>query len=301
MSKICGFLLLDKSEGRSSNQALYPVKKLLPKGTKIGHSGTLDPGATGLLVLALGRATRFISYLKHNKKCYEARLKLGIKTDSADIWGTIVEEREAAILTREQILSALQNFHGEIEQVPPMYSALKKDGRPLYELARQGLVVERRPRKQFIYSIELLEYEHPYISLRVISDAGTYIRTLIEDIASHMGEIATMTALRRLESDGFTVDGALKSEAIKDLSQIEEGLISLDEAFLHLPVLDLDKKLVKALKNGKKFDLSPYIKGLDLKSPVRLMNESKFLALLEFNKNRAALEHVLWTEEGLHV
>lgn len=301
MSKICGFLLLDKSEGRSSNQALYPVKKLLPKGTKIGHSGTLDPGATGLLVLALGRATRFISYLKQNKKCYEARLKLGIKTDSADIWGTIVEEREAAILTREQILSALQNFHGEIEQVPPMYSALKKDGRPLYELARQGLVVERRPRKQFIYSIELLEYEYPYISLRVISDAGTYIRTLIEDIASHMGEIATMTALRRLESDGFTVDGALKSEAIKDLTQVEEGLISLDEAFSHLPVLDLDKKLVIALKNGKKFDLSPYNKGLDLKSPVRLMNESKFLALLEFNPKNVVLEHVLWTEEGLHV
>lgn len=301
MSNICGFLLLDKSEGKSSNQALYPVKKLLPKGTKIGHSGTLDPGATGLLVLALGRATRFISYLKGNKKCYEARLKLGIKTDSADIWGTIVEEREAAILTREQILSALQNFHGEIEQVPPMYSALKKDGRPLYELARQGLVVERRPRKQFIYSIELLEYEHPYISLRVISDAGTYIRTLIEDIASHMGEIATMTALRRLESDGFTIDKALKSDDIMNLTQVEEGLISLKQAFSHLPGLDLEKGIVRDLKNGKKLNLAPHVKDLDLTVPLRLMNGTKFLALLEFNPKNTVLEHILWTEEGLYV
>lgn len=299
MSNLNGFLLLDKEAGRSSNQALQPIKKLLPRGTKIGHSGTLDPEATGLLVIALGRATRFISYLKNNTKTYEAGLRLGLKTDTADIWGSVIEEGEAGLLTREEILASLKNFEGEIEQIPPMYSALKKDGRPLYELARKGIEVERRPRKQFIYTLELLEYQHPFMKLKVVADAGTYVRTLIEDVASDLGELATMTALRRLGSDGFTVDEAIKTEHLSSLGDIEAKLIGLAEAFSSFPALDLDLALIRAMRNGKKLDLKSTNSDLPKGGVYRLCSGNEFYALLELGEG--SIERILWTEEGLHV
>lgn len=301
MSSINGFLLLDKTGDRSSNKALYPVKKLLPKGVKVGHTGTLDPGATGLLVLALGRATRFISYLKSGKKAYEATLRLGLKTDSADIWGRVIEEREPRRLDSEELLSALGRYEGEIEQLPPMYSALKKDGRPLYELARKGIEVERGRRRQHIYSIDLLSYEHPEVRIRVSCDAGTYIRTLIEDVFSAVGELATMTALRRLESDGFSVEDAICSDELRSLGDIEAGLISLDQAFRDIPALELDYELIRALRNGLSPDLTSYLPP-DSEEPLqRLTYQNSFLALIELKPGGRGMERLLWTEEGLHV
>lgn len=300
MSKINGFLLLDKPQGKSSNQALYPVKKLLPKGTKIGHTGTLDPGATGLLVIALGRATRFISYLKSNQKAYEAVLRLGLKTDSADIWGSVIEEREARKLIREELEQALGGFLGEIEQIPPMFSALKREGRPLYELARKGIEVERRPRRQYIYSIELLAYEHPEATIRVVCDAGTYIRTLIEDVAESLGELATMTALRRLYSDGFSLDGAICANEDLSPGLIEGSLVSLDEAFKQLPSLELSRELIRDLRNGKKRDLSSYLRPYHKAELLRLNHRGGLCALAEVDKGTRGLAKILWTEEGLN-
>lgn len=301
-----GFLLLDKTEGVSSNQALYPIKKLLPKGTKIGHSGTLDPEASGLLVIAIGRATRFLSYIKKNNKTYSARIKFGIKTDSADIWGNIIEERAAHNLTLDKIKRHTAKFIGEISQIPPMYSALKKDGMPLYKLARKGIVVERAPRKQFIYSIDVLSFEYPYCDIEVSCDAGTYIRTLIEDIASSMGEIACMSYLRRTATDGFSVDESLSIDKITSLEAVSSNLLKLDCVFSSKPHLEVDYDLLKDLRNGKKIDI---LSSLSEEKSAELLADDFFIighkavmiALVEVDRASGRISKILWKEDELGV
>ncbi len=258
MSDINGFLLLDKDMGISSHKTLYPIKKLLGKKTKIGHTGTLDPNATGLLPIAIGRATKFIQFLGGEKKLYRAGIKFGIKTDTADIWGNLLEERED-LISIDDFSKACASFVGKIEQIPPMYSALKKDGKALYKYAREGIEVERKSRNINIYGIKIIDFEYPNAIVEVECSKGTYIRTLIEDIADSVSAIASMSSLRRLKTDGFDIINSYKIDDFNKLGDIEDRLIPILMVFEDLPKVYLDSKHEKHVRNGVPVDLNRFM------------------------------------------
>ena len=201
---ITGVLLLDKPVDLSSNHALQRSRRAF-NARKAGHTGTLDPFATGLLVCCFGKATKISTLMLEADKTYRATLSLGVETDSGDLTGEEVEraELQGIDLSRERVLSVLEQFTGEIEQIPPMHSALKRDGKPLYEYARKGIVLEREPRKVTIYSIELIELNEDSMVIDVDCSKGTYIRTLAQDIGRALGCFAHLSALRRLSVGDF--------------------------------------------------------------------------------------------------
>ncbi|MDD2557025.1 MAG: tRNA pseudouridine(55) synthase TruB [Desulfuromonadaceae bacterium] len=235
-----GFLALDKPEGMSSHTMVQQVRRAC--GTRrVGHAGTLDPLATGVLLVGVGHATRLIEYLTAQDKSYRATMRLGTITDSQDITGTVVERREVPALTSAQIENACCAFTGQIDQVPPMFSALKRDGVPLYRLARKGEEVERQKRTLFIRRIELISHNGEDAVLDVECSKGTYIRTLCHDIGEKLGCGACMAALRRTGSGFFT------SEKLVSLDELRSGnfrLLSVLEGLAHLPQLEL-------LENGR--------------------------------------------------
>lgn len=260
-----GFILLNKKEGVSSHSALTPLKKLLPKNTKIGHTGTLDPNATGLLPVAVGRASKFIQYLGEHPKKYRAGILFGRKTDSGDIWGKTLaeleirknsecEHAEKLTLFRDR----MKGFLGKISQVPPMYSAIKKDGKPLYKYAREGIELERSAREVEIYQIDILEFDYPNVTIEVECSKGTYIRTLIEDLAESMGEMACMSSLLRLKSDGFDLKDAQKIEEFQTYKDLRDKLIPIEKVFERLPKVQVDAAHAKHIKNGVPVDLSRF-------------------------------------------
>ena len=203
---IDGLLLLNKPVGITSNAALQKAKWLL-NARKAGHTGTLDPFADGLLPLCFGEATKFSAYLLDADKHYRAVLQLGTTTATGDPEGEVLDTREAAV-NRDDIASVLPRFMGEIEQIPPMHSALKHQGRPLYEYARAGIEIERPPRKVTIRALELIECAPPRVVLDVQCSAGTYIRTLAQDIGAALGCGAHLTALQRTAAGGFSLEQA---------------------------------------------------------------------------------------------
>ncbi|MCM1511987.1 MAG: tRNA pseudouridine(55) synthase TruB [Oxalobacter formigenes] len=218
-----GVVLLDKPAGLSSNEALLRVKRRL-NAKKAGHTGTLDPFATGLLPLCFGEATKFAQDLLDTDKTYQTTVCLGVKTSTGDTEGEVLETRDAGHITQRDIDAVLQRFTGEIEQVPPMYSALKKDGRPLYEYARAGVEIEREARRVTVYEIILLDFSWPFLSLRILCSKGTYIRTLGEDIGEALGCGAHLKTLRRIRVGSLDISDAL---ALPDIEQAEnsEGTI----------------------------------------------------------------------------
>ncbi len=225
-----GILLLDKPAGMTSNAVLQRVKKLF-FAKKAGHTGSLDPIATGLLPICLGEATKVSAYQLDADKGYQVTIKLGLTTTTGDIEGDVTQARQVPVLGQAQLESVLASFVGEIAQVPPMYSALKKDGQPLYKLARKGIEVERKSRLITIYSIKLLELRDDEIDLEVICSKGTYIRTLSEDIGKKLGCGAHVKVLRRILSGEFSVNNAVT-------------LAQLDEIRDHAPAESLDKLLL---------------------------------------------------------
>ena len=218
-----GVLLLDKPLGLSSNQALQKAKWLL-RAEKAGHTGTLDPLATGVLPLCFGAATKFSQHHLDADKTYETTVRLGVRTSTADAEGEILE-RKPVTCTVGQLVEVLDQFQGAIEQVPPMHSALKKDGKALYEYARQGQTVERAPRQVTIHELELLEFDlqgdTPFVSLRVHCSKGTYIRTLGEDIAAALGCGGHLVALRRVQTGPFQVQQCITLERLEAMSEVE--------------------------------------------------------------------------------
>ncbi|MDC6169889.1 tRNA pseudouridine(55) synthase TruB [Paucibacter sp. XJ19-41] len=226
-----GVLLLDKPLGLSSNDALQKAKWLL-RAEKAGHTGTLDPLATGLLPLCFGAATKFSQVSLDADKAYDAVLRLGLTTTTGDAEGEVLEQREVAV-TAEQIVAALAALSGEIEQKPPMYSALKHEGRPLYEYARAGIEVERPTRRVTIHSIDMLDWQHDTLSLRVRCSKGTYIRTLAEDLGKILGCGASLGALRRIGSGPLSVAQAISLDALAALTETErEALLRPPDALL---------------------------------------------------------------------
>lgn len=242
-----GFVVLDKSEGMTSFRASAILRRIYNE-KKTGHTGTLDPMATGVLPVALGKATRFIDFLPESDKGYTARFKLGIITDTLDITGTVLETREVNV-KKEDIEALLPDFTGEIMQLPPMYSAISVGGVRLYELARKGIEIEREQRKITIYSLSLRDTENEgEYEIDVKCSKGTYIRTLIADMGEALGCGAVMTALRRTLSNGFSIDEAL-TEA--ELEIKGEGAVSgIDFPFMCYPEVRVTENQARRFSNG---------------------------------------------------
>ncbi len=226
---IDGILLFDKPQGMSSNQALQRVKYLY-NAEKAGHTGSLDPLATGLLPICLGEATKYSQHLLDADKVYRTRMRLGQKTSTADAEGEIIEERPVPHFDQATIDAVLAKFTGTIQQIPSMYSALKKDGKPLYELARQGIEVAREPRTIHIYRLQLLAVEPLYWELEVACSKGTYIRNLVEDMGEMLGCGAHVSELRRLASGCFSLDEQLTLDYLQQVA--EQGHQALDALLL---------------------------------------------------------------------
>jgi tRNA pseudouridine55 synthase len=250
---IDGALLLDKPVGISSNKALQQAKQLCG-AAKAGHAGTLDPLASGLLIVLFGEATKFAGPLLEDDKEYLATLKLGEKTATGDAEGPVVQKREVYV-EQEQLGPVLERFRGEIDQVPPMHSALKRDGVPLYELARKGHTVSREARRVRITHLESIELKMPYLKLRVRCSKGTYVRTLAEDIGDALGTCAHLAALRRTASGRWRVEDAVTLEALS--SQGPRQLLPLTALLADLPRAELDAAQEARFRNGQSLDSFP--------------------------------------------
>lgn len=252
---IDGVLLLDKAAGSSSNDVLIKVKRLL-NAQKAGHTGTLDPFATGLLPLCFGEATKFSQDLLEADKTYEAIVHLGVTTNTGDTEGE-VQQRMDVHVTREQIDAAVAKFRGEIDQVPPMYSALKRDGKPLYEYARAGVVLEREARRVVIHALDVLDFQVPYLRLRVTCSKGTYIRVLGEDIGIALGCGAHLQALRRTQVGTLTLENAVTLDGLAELADAERVrmIAPVDALLSTFPPVHLPEALAKRFMHGQRIAL----------------------------------------------
>lgn len=256
---IDGLLLLDKPLGLSSNHALQRARRLL-RARKAGHAGTLDPLATGLLLLCFGRGTRVAENLLGRDKVYRARLRLGITTATGDAEGEILEQRDVPPLQEADLLTVLSRYTGAIEQCPPMYSALKVNGQPLYKLARKGIVVERANRTVHVHRLELISRQADELEVEVHCSKGLYVRTLAEDIGTALGCGAHLTALRRLSIGRHGLDSPLIGlEALEQMAETERAslLLPVDQALDELPVLRLDEQQAAAFCQGQRLNLGP--------------------------------------------
>lgn len=257
-----GILPVWKPEGFTSHDVVAKVRGIL--GIKrIGHTGTLDPAVTGVLPLCIGRATRMVEYIQELPKEYEAVLRIGISTDTEDMTGKVLEEVPHVQLNEKKILEVLHAFIGEIEQIPPMFSAVKIDGKRLYELAREGKEVERKSRKVTIHQLDILhmdlEQKHPEIKFRALCSKGTYIRTLCVDIGKALGYPAVMKSLIRTSTGSIRREQCLTFEQIEQMKAqdlLQAHMIPMDQAITHIPSVELtDQEAIHALQ-GKKITLT---------------------------------------------
>jgi tRNA pseudouridine55 synthase len=248
---IDGVLLLNKPVGLSSNTALQKAKRLL-NAQKAGHTGTLDPFADGLLPLCYGEATKFSHYLLEADKTYHAVMQLGVTTSTGDPEGELLATQPVNVGI-EDIRAVLPRYTGSIAQIPPMHSALKHQGRPLYEYARAGIEIDRPPRRVTIHSLELTDYALPQVRFSVSCSSGTYIRTLAQDIGAALGCGAHLTALTRSASGGFSLDHAYTLDALDAMSTDERhaALLPADCLIQHLPAIELDDTQRTALCQGR--------------------------------------------------
>lgn len=241
-----GVINLWKPSGITSHDAVYKVRRALHE-RRVGHTGTLDPMAEGVLPICVGKATKIADYIAASRKTYLATMLLGKETDTQDITGNVTGECEKHI-TKEQLADAVGAFVGEIEQIPPMYSAVHHNGKRLYELARSGIVVERKPRKVTIYNINIVETDGDSVKLLVECSKGTYIRTLCHDIGKRMGSCACMSELCRTQSGIFTADESITLETL--MAEGEKHLIPPDRFFKDLPKISVSEKDEWRIRNG---------------------------------------------------
>lgn len=250
-----GVLLLDKGPGYSSNDVLIKAKRLL-NAQKAGHTGTLDPFATGLLPLCFGEATKFSQDLLEADKTYEAVVHLGVTTETGDTEGAVLRRSEVNVSTA-QVEEVLPRFRGDISQVPPMYSALKRDGKPLYEYARAGVTLEREARAVRIHKLEVIDYRAPFLTLRVRCSKGTYVRVLGEDIGAALGCGAHLNALRRTEVGMLTLERAVTLEELAARPDSERAalLAPVDALLSSFPAVSLPELLAKRFLHGQRIAL----------------------------------------------
>ena len=249
-----GIVIVDKPEGWTSNDVVSKLKGVL-RTRRVGHGGTLDPMATGVLPVFVGRATRAVEFFEHAEKTYETVLRLGLTTDTEDITGTVLTEQDAFV-TGEMLESVLSQFRGEIMQVPPMYSALKVNGQKLYDLARKGKEVERQPRPITIHELTLLGMEADGIHLRVRCSKGTYIRTLCKDIGETLGCGGCMAALRRVKAGEYTAEEAVPLATLIEAENPEIYLRPVDTMFVSYPAVTLTSNQEKRCRCGNSFSVT---------------------------------------------
>jgi tRNA pseudouridine55 synthase len=276
-----GILLLDKRQGVSSNKALQEVRRLL-NANKAGHTGSLDPLATGLLPLCFGEATKVSALMLDDDKRYQVEMRLGVMTDTGDAEGQVIKEMAQPELTESILNKCLQHFCGDIEQVPPMYSALKHEGRKLYELAREGKHVERKARRITIYSINLLDVKADRLVLDVHCSKGTYIRSLVEDIGHYLGSCATVTMLRRIMAGQFDIRNALTWEQLQDMSAetIASKMLAVDTPLADMPAVEVSPAQAEKIRQGQQLDWVHPLQGM-----VRMYCQQVFLGLGEMLLN----------------
>lgn len=264
-----GVLLIDKSQDFTSFDVIAVIRRLVGQ-KKIGHTGTLDPNATGVLVVLMGNATKAQDLIVNHDKTYIAQFKLGVTTDTLDIWGKVTGEKKSS-MTSEDIQNIIPEFTGEISQLPPMFSAVQKNGRRLYDLARQGIEVERDSRRVTVYSLEMLEFDENTQSgkLRVACSKGTYIRTLIDDIGKKLGVGAVMTGLRRTSACGFDIADCITLDNARELAEscaLEEKLLSVESLFECFGTLTVTLAQARRFSNGGALDIDrTHLKKLDVK------------------------------------
>lgn len=259
-----GIVLLDKPAGYSSNQAVQKVRWLF-KARKAGHTGSLDPFATGMLPICLGEASKTAGFMLDSSKTYVARAQLGQATTTGDIEGEVIREVAVPDLDDDAINAVLEEFLGQSTQIPPMYSALKHQGQPLYKLAREGKEVRRKARTIRIHSLELLEWEPPMLVFRVHCSKGTYIRTLAEDIAEKLGSCAHLKALRRLVVEPFEEAGMMGLEQLvarAEAGTIDDCLLPPDAGLVDWPLVRIDGAALKRFSHGNPVEEIPAAQGL---------------------------------------
>lgn len=295
---IHGLVVIDKPAGMTSHDVVSRVRRIM--GTrKVGHTGTLDPFATGVLPVAINEGTKTIPFLDEGIKCYEAVVHLGVTTDTLDRTGQVVMESDCSSVDRDRFLDIMALFQGEIEQIPPMFSALKKNGQPLYKLARQGIQIERQPRKITIYSLELLDFQPPLVSLRIVCSRGTYIRTLADDMGAALGCGAMLDELRRIASGPFDLSSAVSLDVLE--TAVSTGthrslFLSPLQALHQFPRIELRLPAVSRVRNGaapdrsdeRDFCCSPVSSGL-----VCLTSGDSLVAVAEMDLGRTSGQEII--------
>lgn len=277
MNDYCGIIILNKPVGVSSHRCVGMVRKALNM-KKVGHTGTLDPDASGVLPILAGPATRASDFLTMEDKRYRATILLGTKTDTLDMAGEVIEKKPVNV-TGEEIRTTIAEFVGNIQQVPPMYSAIQVNGQRLYNLARQGIEVERKARDITIFSIDIEKIELPYVKIAVHCSKGTYIRTLASDIGDALGCGGCISELERTASGPFTLDSAITPEELATFAEngeAEKALLPLDSFFKNYEAIYLDKKRADRVKNG----VPIYYRGKTQGEMYRVYDENgSFIAL----------------------
>lgn len=286
-----GIIIIDKPLGRTSHDMVYEVRRLTGI-KKVGHTGTLDPMATGVLPVCVGSATKIADMLTLSDKRYIAEMVLGMTTDTQDADGEVLTEC-AVTCSETEIRDAVNSFVGKIEQIPPMYSAIKQNGKKLYELARAGIEVERKSRAVTINSIDILKIDGERVTIDVSCSKGTYIRTLCEDIGIKLGVGAYMNTLRRTKTGPFTLENSYKLNylyELKERDRLSEALISADKMFEDYPKIILNEKQTRSITNGIRMSYN----GIEGQS-YRLYDENKqFLCISKCEDGRLVLEKSFW-------
>lgn len=280
-----GIIVINKPSGYTSHDIVSKIRKKL-NIKKVGHTGTLDPLATGVLPILLGGGTKLSKYLINHDKEYIATIKLGVKTDTGDIEGQVIEEKQVPEISEEGLGKVLQSFLGPQKQIPPMYSAIKINGKKLYEYARKGEKVEIEPRNIEIYNIELLEFAQEQIKIKVVCSKGTYIRTLCEDIAEKLNTVGTMSALERTKVGEFELKNAITIEELENEQIVQNNLITPEKLFWGKPEIELDQG-----------ELVRFLNGMILKKEkpnelYRIYVQGKFIGIGDITNNRLKREYV---------
>ncbi len=280
-----GIVNIYKEAGFTSFDVVAMMRGIL-KERKIGHTGTLDPDATGVLPVCLGNGTKLVDLFKDHEKEYIAEFKLGFATDTQDISGQVIKSGEVNV-TEKMTEEAVKSFIGECMQIPPMYSAVKVNGKKLYELAREGKEIEREPRKVFFKDIEVLSMELPLVKIKVSCSKGTYIRTLCNDIGEKLGCYATMTSLLRTRVGNFTLEEAItlkQLEEYRDAGELDKVIISPDRIFMHMPAVYAKPENCRFLDNGNAMYPNMLLNPPFLKDgvEVRMYGEGKFYGIYQF-------------------
>ncbi|KTC87954.1 MULTISPECIES: tRNA pseudouridine(55) synthase TruB [Legionella] len=278
---INGILLVNKPQGLSSNAVLQQVKRLY-RAKKAGHTGSLDPLATGMLPICFGEATKFCQYLLDADKSYEATGLLGIKTNTGDAMGEVLEQAPPFQLTESEVLSALQQFTGPIKQIPSMFSALKHKGTPLYKYAREGVSIEREARDVTIHKLQLIAFDGMSFDIKVSCTKGTYIRNLVEDIGDFLGVGAHVTKLHRINTAGFVDERMYTIDDLQNATtELASYLLPMERAVNYLPLVQLDADELLALRQGKAIQG----KESNIRGEVRLYLQDEFIGLGELKED----------------